>query len=84
MKRKLIWVRWRDSNYIFGQRSIKAAKEHKVAIFETVGHLVMEDSDRLVLAGDWLPMDGEVRSVIAIPKENVVKKKVIKMESGGN
>lgn len=81
MKRKLIWVRWRDSNYVFGQHSVKwAMEEHKAAIFETVGHLIMEDSDRLVIAGDYLPIDEEVRCITAIPKENIVEQKEIIQE----
>jgi hypothetical protein len=74
---KIIWVKWRDSHFLFDQHSIDYAKEHKVAIFETVGHLVFEDADRLVVAGDLLPRDNEVRNVTAIPRENVVKRKFL-------
>ncbi len=80
MTRKMVWVKWHDSHYLFDQHSIEAAKEHKVAIFETVGHLVSQDSDRLIVALDLLPASDEVRGVMAIPVENIVKKKIINLE----
>ncbi|HKS27814.1 MAG TPA: hypothetical protein VJS44_08345 [Pyrinomonadaceae bacterium] len=74
---KIIWLRWRDSQYQFSQQSLEEAIESKVAILETVGHLVSEDSDRVVVAGDWLASEKDVRCVTAIPVENIVERRVL-------
>ncbi len=42
-----------------------------VCIIESVGFLLKETKDKIILAGDIV--DGDVRRVIVIPKENIVK-----------
>lgn len=67
---KLKTVRWRDSSMYITQVS----KEHNFEV-ETIistGFLVKETKDKIILAGDVLT-NGDVRRVIVIPKENIIK-----------
>ena len=67
---KLKQVRWRDSRMYITQCN----KEDKfdVATICSVGYVVKDTKDSIVLAGDVLD-DGDIRRVIIIPKENSIK-----------
>jgi len=67
---KLKSIRWRDSRIYMTQQD----KEDKfdVSIICSVGYVVSEDKKQIVLAGDVID-DGDIRRVIVIPKENIVK-----------
>jgi len=51
---------------------ISREEDFKIAEICSVGYLVKETKDSIVLAGDVLD-DGEIRRVIIIPKENIIK-----------
>lgn len=60
-------VKWRDSNLYITQTD---GKNLEVSILESVGYVVEDDEDKIVLAGDLI--DNEYRRVIVIPKENII------------
>jgi hypothetical protein len=60
-------VKWRDSRLHIQQ---EPPQEWSVCIIESVGYLIQEDKDKVVLAGDLI--EGEYRRVIVIPTENIV------------
>lgn len=67
-KPKIREVRWRDSRMYIHQ-------EHKdepweVCVISSVGYVIEETKEHIVLAGDLL--DEDVRRAIVIPKENIV------------
>jgi hypothetical protein len=66
--RKVKRVRWRDSRLMIHQEPPDA--DFSVCIIDSVGFVLHEDKDRIVLAGDLV--EDDVRRVISIPRENVI------------
>lgn len=69
----LVKIKWRDSRMYMTQ--CFADDEFAVCEIESVGYVVQEDKKQIVLAGDLV--DGDVRRVIVIPKENIINKQKI-------
>lgn len=67
----IVAVLWRDSTLYIQQES--HGEHYEISIIESVGLLIEEQEDKIVLAGDYLK-DG-LRRVIVIPKENIVSTK---------
>lgn len=66
----LVEIKWRDSNLHLTQ--CNEEDDFEVAIITSVGQLVKVQDKAVVLAGDMLD-DGEIRRVIVIPEENIIK-----------
>ena len=66
---KVKQVRWRDSKLYITQEEKEI--DWSICIIESIGFLVKEDKDKIVLAGDIV--EGDVRRVIVIPRENIMK-----------
>lgn len=66
MKPKVI--KWRDSTMHITQEPRNA--EWELQIITSVGFVIHEDKEKIVLAGDLLGED--VRRAIVIPKENII------------
>ena len=66
---KLRIVEWRDSQIYATQG--ERDDDYQIATITSVGFLISEDEEKIVLAGDSLGDD--VRRVIAIPKENIIR-----------
>jgi len=65
---KIKHVKWRDSRIYIQQQPPQ--EYWSVCVIESVGYLIEEDKEKIVLAGDLI--DGEYRRVLVIPKENIV------------
>lgn len=67
---KLKSIKWRDSRMYITQCN----KDDKfdVSVIISCGFVVKEDKKSIVLAGDVID-DGDIRRVIIIPKENIIK-----------
>ena len=50
--------------------------DFEIAYITSIGEVISEDEEKIVLAGDVL--DDDVRRVIAIPRENIVKEKILR------
>ena len=61
-------IKWRDSRMYINQ--CERDSEWEVCIITSVGYVIEDNKDFIVLAGDLV--DDEVRRVIVIPKENIV------------
>lgn len=68
--KKVVKVNWRDSHRYTYQMSADEPLEY--ATIETIGWFVREDKKQIVLAQDIIGDD--IRGVIVIPKENIIKK----------
>jgi hypothetical protein len=66
----LVEIKWRDSQLFLTQ--CNEEDDFKVAVITSVGQLVKVTDKGVVLAGDMLD-DGEMRRVIIIPEENIIK-----------
>ena len=65
---KIKQIKWRDSNIYLTQCSVD--EDFKIAIVTSIGFVVSEDKEKIVVAGDIIGKD--IRRVIVIPKENIV------------
>lgn len=72
---KIIEVTWRDSNQYITQ----SGKEDnfEVSVITSVGYLVKEQKDFIVITRDDMGQDDDVRGILVIPKENIVKKRFV-------
>ena len=62
-------IKWRDSAIILNQEPIDT--NWQVEVLTSVGFVLEDNKDHIVLAGDIIRDD--VRRVIVIPKENIIK-----------
>ncbi len=67
---KIVQIHWRDSRMYITQQS--KDDEFEVATIISCGYVIKEDKKSITLAGDVLD-EGDVRRVIVIPKENIIK-----------
>ena len=75
---KIVRVKWRDSCVLHDQQFADA--DFSVAIMESVGFVIQEDGEKIVLAGELCENGGYARRIIVIPKENIVLKAEITHE----
>jgi hypothetical protein len=54
---------------MFVHQEPRDCEDFGVAIVESVGFVILENAEKIVLAGDLI--DDDVRRVIVIPKENI-------------
>lgn len=67
---KLKTVTWRDSSLVITQTPVDG--DWYVETITSVGFLIHEDKEMIVLAGDLLNDNQDARRVITIPKENII------------
>lgn len=65
---KIQEVKWRDSRMYIHQE--RRDETWEVCVISSVGYVVEETKDYIVLAGDLV--DEDVRRALVIPKENIV------------
>lgn len=71
---KIAHITWTDSHrYTYQMENDEPV--HFVTI-ETIGWLVKQDKNQVVLAQD--DIEGDIRGVIVIPRENIIKIKIVK------
>lgn len=78
MKRKLVWVKWRDASFLSMEWTQQDG--HKLAILETAGFLTHQDKEAIYIGGDYDAEDDRWRGVTAIPLVNIIKKKVLTVD----
>ncbi len=61
-------IKWRDSRMFITQ--CERDDDFSVCEITSVGFVIEEDNDKIVLAGDLV--DDDLRRVIVIPKENII------------
>ncbi|MCA1571310.1 MAG: hypothetical protein LC798_13520 [Chloroflexi bacterium] len=67
------FVSWSDSAITqYVQESAEHAASRTPIVVETVGWVVAEHDDRIVLAMDRFPDEGEVRSILVIPRSAII------------
>lgn len=76
MKAKPIKITWRDSHRYMYQ--MENTEKVVVTTIETIGWLYKTEKDSYILAQDIIG-DSDVRGVIVIPKENIIKKVFLKI-----
>lgn len=66
---KIVKITWRDSSMYHPQGDSDYPFE--VSVFESVGFVLQENKDNIVIARDIIRK--ESRSVLCIPRENIIK-----------
>lgn len=80
MKRKLVWVRWRDSSIVPTGYLNSGDVPDSLTVYESTGFLVYLDGNALTLAIDWEDEGQRWRGIVGIPVESILKKKVISID----
>jgi hypothetical protein len=62
-------IKWRDSRMYITQ--CPKDEDWEVSEITSVGFVIYEDKNKIVLAGDLL--DEDIRRAIVIPKENIIR-----------
>ena len=73
---KLVHVTWRDSSQSHGWQDEGSARDCGPSICSSVGWIMRDDKDCLVLAASW--SSGMVNDVTGIPRASVVKVRQLK------
>lgn len=63
------WVRWIDSALRHGQYNQTELRDFKPVEMESVGWLIRETPDHIVIALEIFPADADIRSACVIPRE---------------
>lgn len=71
---KIVRVSWRDSRLYI--RQCEKDDDFAYCVLFSVGFVIQEDKEQIVLSGDLV--DGDVRRVIVIPRENIINIKNLK------
>ena len=71
---KILYIKWRDSRRYTYQ--METTEDFSICEIHTIGFVVNENSKQYVLCQDII--EGDIRGVIVIPKENVISTKIIK------
>lgn len=66
---ELVEIKWRDSRMYIEQ--CNQDDELDICVISSVGYKIKETKNVITLAGDLV--DGDIRRVICIPKENIIK-----------
>ncbi len=69
MKPQTRIIKWRDSRKYLEQ--LPKDENFDVCVITSIGFIVSEDKQKIVLAQDII--DEDVRGIIVIPKENILK-----------
>lgn len=74
----LVEITWRDITHLSRAKDIEMVKDMKLMTFSTLGYLILEDEEKISLAGSLLHQNSEVytsddyyREVLIIPKTNI-------------
>lgn len=78
-KYPIIYVKWEDHAGIEGYALLEDAQEVSVVENESVGFLIKEDKEKIIIVGSLAPKDGrddrdKVLSVLMILKKNILER----------
>lgn len=77
-KFKIVKVKWKDARTYEGTYGFSEIKDFKLAETITIGYLINEDKERIVLCGYVFPSDefdfqSGYRYIHLIPRSNIIK-----------
>jgi hypothetical protein len=77
---KLVYVEWEDAyTQEAGWKSIKKLRKQKPVLVKSVGYLVKDDPNFIIVAGTYVPEDGDCDGDTTIPRGMI--RKVINIAS---
>ncbi len=79
MKFKKIEVEWKDITLFPGNFKIKDIKDLELQSMKTIGHLIKEEKDYLIIAFSIEKTKPyNIIDLLKIPKTNIIKKRILK------
>ncbi len=69
--KKIVLIEWRDARFFPGTYNEKAIKNHKMAIFNSLGYLIAKDKITTVLAAEC-NNEKEYRDITLIPTGSII------------
>lgn len=66
-------VTWSDASHSDSVSTLEEAAQQAVVRVKTLGYLLQEYPDRLVLAGEFFESEGTYRRLFAIPRVNITE-----------
>jgi len=69
--KKMVLIEWRDAMFFPGTYDEKTIKNHKMALFNSLGYLIAEDKITTVLAAE-LNNEDEYRDITLIPTGSII------------
>ncbi len=70
-KGEMVLVEWRDARFFSGTYKEEAIKDHKMAIFNSLGYLIAKDRITTVLAAEC-NNEKEYRDITLIPTGSII------------
>ncbi len=71
INKKMVLVKWYDAKFFPGTYSEKTIKNHKMALFNSLGYLITRDKTTTVLAAEY-NNEREYRDITLIPTGPII------------
>ena len=75
---KIVYLKWKDAT--FYDRYVERDEKLDLLVIEECGFLVYEDKEKVVFATSYEEKERRWKYVHAIPKVNIIKRRVIKLD----
>jgi hypothetical protein len=69
--KKMVLIEWHDARFFSGTYNEEAIRDHKMALFNSLGYLIRKDKITTVLAAEC-NNEGEYRDITLIPTGSVI------------
>jgi hypothetical protein len=79
MERKIVYFEWRDACGRDGWVSARPDGLPQVPLVKSIGWLVHEDDDQIVITSGWEVEQDGCMGVIAVPKAWIKKRRYVKL-----
>jgi len=72
--KKMVLVEWRDARFFSGTYNEKTIRNHKMALFNSIGYLIASDKTTTILAAEC-NNEKEYRDITLIPTGSIISVK---------
>lgn len=69
--KKMVLIEWHDARFFSGTYDEEAAKNHKMALFNSLGYLIARDKTTTILAAEC-NNENEYRDITLIPTGSII------------
>ena len=71
VNKEIVLVEWHDAKFFPGTYNEKAIQEHKMALFKSLGYLIVRDNTTTIIAAEQNDEE-EYRDITLIPSGSVI------------
>jgi len=69
--KEIVQIEWHDAKFFPGTYKEQAIREHRMALFKSVGYLIAKDNTSTILAAEYNDQE-EYRDITLIPSGSVI------------